>query len=98
MAERVMIATIVTKPGKRDELKQHFAKMFPVASKEPGTMLYTLIDGDEADTLYFYEHYKDQAAMDAHMAGEVLASLHQIFGDYIVNGSAVTGTVAQKIR
>src|SRR5580765_8560752 len=64
MNDRVMIATIVTHPGKRDELKKVFAEMFPVAATEPGTMFYTLIEGDQPDTLYFYEHYRDQAAMD----------------------------------
>jgi hypothetical protein len=29
MNDRVMIATIVTHPGKRDELKKVFAEMFP---------------------------------------------------------------------
>ena len=98
MAERVMIATIVTQPGKREALKAEFAKMFPVAAAEPGTVLYTLIDGDEPDTLFFYEQYADQAAMDAHLAGETLTSLRAAFGEYIVNGSAVTGTIAQKLR
>lgn len=75
MNDRVMIATIVTHPGKRDELAKVFAEMFPVAANEPGTMFYTLIEGDQPDTMYFYEHYRDQAAMDAHLGGEVLTAL-----------------------
>jgi quinol monooxygenase YgiN len=98
MNERVMIATIVTHPGKRDELKKVFSEMFPVASKEPGTLLYTLIEGDEPDTLYFYEHYRDQGAMDTHLGGEVLTALRGKMGALIAKGDAVTGTVTQKIR
>lgn len=97
MSERVMIATMVTKPGKRDELIEVFAKMFPVAAAEEGTQLYTLIKGDEADTLYFFEQYVDQAAMDKHMGGEVLQSLHKVFGEYLASGAAVTGTVVNKL-
>ena len=98
MNDRVMIATIVTHPGKRDELKKVFAEMFPVAATEPGTMFYTLIEGDEPDTLYFYEHYRDQAAMDAHLGGEMLAKLGSKMGALIASGNAVTGTVSQKVR
>jgi len=98
MTERVMIATITTHPGKRDELKAVFAEMFPVATNEAGTMYYTLIDGDQADTLYFYEHYRDQAAMDAHLAGDKLSTLRAKMGALIAKGDAVTGTVANKIR
>jgi quinol monooxygenase YgiN len=98
MNDRVMIATIVTHPGKRDDLVKVFSEMFPVASKEPGTMLYTLIEGDQPDTLYFYEHYHDQAAMDTHLGGEVLTALRGKMGALIASGDAVTGTVVQKIR
>ena len=98
MAERVMIATIVTHPGKRDELKAVFAEMFPVAAGEPGTLLYTLIEGDQPDTLYFYEHYTDQAAMDAHMSGATLSALRAKMGALIASGDAVTGSVSSKIR
>jgi quinol monooxygenase YgiN len=98
MSERVMIATIVTHPGKRDDLKKVFAEMFPVASKEEGTLLYTLIEGDQPDTLYFYEHYRDQDAMNSHLGGEVLTALRGKMGALIASGDAVTGTVAQKIR
>ena len=97
MSERVMIATMVTKPGKRDELIEVFSKMFPVARAEEGTQVYTLIKGDDPDTLFFYEQYTDQAAMDKHMGGEVLASLHQVFGEFLSSGAAVTGTVVNKL-
>ena len=98
MNDRVMIATIVTHPGKRDELKKVFAEMFPVAADEPGTMFYTLIEGDQPDTMYFYEHYRDQAAMDSHLGGAKLTALRGKMGALIASGDAVTGTVAQKIR
>jgi quinol monooxygenase YgiN len=98
MTERVMIATIVTHPGKRDELKKVFAEMFPVAGAEAGTMHYTLIEGDQPDTLYFYEHYRDQAAMDTHMAGAVLGALRGAMMPLIAQGDAITGSVVQKIR
>ena len=98
MSDRIMFATMVAKPGKRDELKAAFAGMFAQVQTEPGTLLYTLIEGDEPDTLYFWEQYSDQAAMDAHMSSPALADLHGKLADLLANGSAVTGNVVQKLR
>jgi quinol monooxygenase YgiN len=98
MAERVMFATMVAKPGKRDELKAAFAGMFEQVTTEPGTRFYTLIEGDDPDTLYMWEHYTDQAAMDTHMASSALADLHGKLGDLLADGGAVTGSVVQKLR
>jgi len=98
MSERVMIATMVAKPGKRDELKAVFGSMFEKAATEPGTLHYTLIEADEPDTLYFFEHYADQGAMDSHMGSDALQALYPKLGELLVNGSAVTGTLVRKLR
>ena len=90
-----MFATMVAAAGKREELKAVFGPMFEQAAKEQGTLSYTLSEGDE---LYFWEHYTDQSAMDAHMASDALATIHQALAGLLVNGSAVTGTVVQKLR
>lgn len=98
MTERIMFATMKAQPGKRDELKAAFAGMFEQAATEPGTLLYTLVEGDDPDTLYFWEQYADQAAMDAHMGSDALAALHQKLGGLLADGGAVTGTVVRKLR
>jgi quinol monooxygenase YgiN len=97
-SERIMFATMIAQPGKRDELKAVFGPMFAQAATEQGTLHYTLIEGDEPDTLYFWEHYQSQSAMDAHMASDALAKIHQALGGLLVNGSVVLGTVVQKLR
>ena len=89
---------MVAKAGKRDELKAVFGPMFEQAAKEQGTLAYTLSEGEEADVLYFWEHYTDQSAMDAHMASDALAAVHTALYALLENGSAVTGTVVQKLR
>jgi quinol monooxygenase YgiN len=97
MAGRVMFATMKAQPGKRDELRAAFADMFIASAAESGTQEYTLIDADEADTLYVYERYEDQAAMDEHMAGETLAALYPAIGPLLADGGAVTGTIVRGI-
>jgi quinol monooxygenase YgiN len=97
MAGRVMIATMKAQPGRLEELKAAFADMFVAAAGEPGTHAYTLIESDEPDTLYFYEQYEDQAAMETHMAGETLAALYPKIGPLLADGSAITGTIVRGI-
>ena len=98
MSERVMFATMKAKPGKRDALKDAFEDMFAQAAKEDGTLSYTLIEGDEPDTLYFWERYRDQSAMDTHMSSDALAGLHGKLGELLADGAAVTGTVVRALR
>jgi quinol monooxygenase YgiN len=98
MAERVMFATMKTKPGKRDELKAVFDAMFEQAATEPGTLGYTLIEADEPDTLYFFEHYADHAALDAHMGSDALAKVGPQIYELLAEGGAVTGNIARKLR
>jgi quinol monooxygenase YgiN len=98
MGERVMFATMVAQPGRRDELKAVFGPMFEQAAKEQGTLFYTLIEGDDPDTLYFWEHYADQSAMDAHMSSAALEQLHGRLGPLLASGSAVTGSVLRRLR
>lgn len=96
MAQRAMFATMKVKPGTRDELVEVFAPMFDQVDSEPGTRSYVLVAADDdPDTLWFWEHYDDQEAMDSHMASEALAAVHTKLGDYLIDGSAVTGTVAR---
>jgi quinol monooxygenase YgiN len=98
MTERVMFATMKAQPGKLAELKAVFGPMFAQAATEQGTIAYSLVEGDEADTLFFWEQYTDQSAMDAHMASPALAALHQALDGLLADGSAVTGSIVQKLR
>jgi quinol monooxygenase YgiN len=93
-----MMATMKAAPGKVEELKAVFDSMFEQAATEPGTVAYTLIEGDDPDTLYFFEHYADQAAMDAHMGSAALAAVHGKLAGLLADGNAVTGSVVRKLR
>ncbi|HEV8295817.1 MAG TPA: putative quinol monooxygenase [Acidimicrobiales bacterium] len=98
MSERVMFATMKAKPGKAEDLKNAFGTMFEQAGKEPGTLFYTLIEADEPDTFYFWEHYTDQAAVDAHMSSDALTALYPVLMPLLEEGTAVTGSVFRKLR
>ena len=97
MAKRVMIATMKANPGQRDELLAQFGDMFAVANAEAGTEIYTLVAGDDADTVYMIEQYADQTAMDAHMGSETLAALYPKIGPFMADGGAVMGSVHSEL-
>ena len=64
----VLVATYECKPGKGDEVLGHLQRMAPlVAEREPGCKMYQICRGTEnPDQFLLYEHYVDQAALDAH--------------------------------
>ncbi len=97
MAKRVMIATMKANPGQREELLAQFADMFAVANAEAGTEVYTLVSGDDPDTIYMIEQYADQEAMDSHMGSESLAALYPKIGPFMADGGAVMGSVHQEL-
>jgi quinol monooxygenase YgiN len=56
-------------PGREDELAAHLAELLGPTRKEPGCLAYELHRDPEHPTrLLFYEKFKDQAALDAHLA------------------------------
>jgi quinol monooxygenase YgiN len=65
-----VIATVRAKPGKGPELEADFRAWAEVVKqKEPGTLLYTLNKSREDPNLFYaVEQYRDQAAVQAHMA------------------------------
>ena len=93
MSERVLFATIKTQPGKADALRDAFESMYTQVATEAGTLQYTLVEGDEEDTLHVIERYADQAAMDAHMGSAAMAAFGASLGEFVVSGGMTTGTV-----
>jgi quinol monooxygenase YgiN len=54
-------------PGKENELEQVLAAMIPKVQNEPGALIYALHRNDTTPgRFFFYERYRDQAALTAH--------------------------------
>ena len=76
MSNIAVVVKITAAPGKRDEVAAGLAKMFPTVEDEAGTILYILNeDLGNADVLWMYEYYTDQAALDAHSSSPAMAEL-----------------------
>ncbi|WP_419841058.1 putative quinol monooxygenase [Candidatus Poriferisodalis sp.] len=72
MAKTALLAKLTAKEGMRDQLLDVIADigMRNVAG-EPGTEVYAAHkDSNDADVVWFYELYSDQAALEAHGGSE----------------------------
>ena len=60
---------IQASPGKGPELLQHLTALLAPSRNEPGCLNYMLhTNPEDPDRLMFYEVFKDQDALDAHIA------------------------------
>ena len=66
MSNIAVIAKITAQPGKRADVVAGMASMIDHVETEPGTRrLHLLEDQADADVMWVYEEYTDQAALDA---------------------------------
>ena len=81
MSEMTFIVKLTAAEGKRDELVEALGKLVDATEGEPGTLQYVLhTDTTEPDAVWFYEHYADQAAFEAHMGSPAMAEAMGSFG------------------
>ncbi|AHG41195.1 antibiotic biosynthesis monooxygenase [Pseudomonas syringae CC1557] len=65
----VLIAVLKAKAGKESALKEALSALVAPTRSEPGNIEYVLFEKrDEPGTFYMRECFKDQAALDAHVA------------------------------
>ncbi len=76
MADVAVIAKITAQDGTRADLAAALQGALDAAENEPGTIAYVLLeDAVDANVLWMYEVYTDQAALDSHMASEAFKAL-----------------------
>jgi len=80
------IARLKAKPGERDAIVAAFEKFLVAVEAEEGTEVYSLhLDKADADTLWIFELYTDQAAQDHHGGTpefmELLTAIGDLLGD-----------------
>ena len=72
----VVSAVFQAKPGCAAELESALRAMIEPVSKESGALEYAVHRAqDDAGRFFFYEKYRDQAAVDLHMATSYLTAL-----------------------
>ena len=61
-----LVVTLQVKPGHMDRLKQATAELVAASRQEAGCVSYGAAYAEDGVTAYIVEHWKDQAALDAH--------------------------------
>ncbi|MFB6881425.1 putative quinol monooxygenase [Streptomyces noursei] len=75
----LVFATLRTKPDRREDVLEALRRHTPAVHNEPGCLLYATHAG--RDRITVIEHWADQAALDAHSAGPVVAALGKEIAD-----------------
>ena len=68
MAQVRLIARLVAKPGKADELRPVLKAMLAPTHAEPGMEFYELFESHEGGRFLFNELWTSKEALDRHMA------------------------------
>lgn len=93
----IIAVDMIAAPGQHAALKDALHAMLAPTRAEDGCLHYHFYeDAEDADKILFYEHWRDQAAIDAHFAaphfvklGEQLPSL--LAGDPVIRIFEVAG-------
>jgi quinol monooxygenase YgiN len=94
MPEIHVFATVSAAPGNADELRAALTTLVEATLKEPGVIHYILHeDPKNLGNFYVFEAYKDQAAVDAHMASPHLAAAFAKAGPLVSGPPSITPTI-----
>jgi quinol monooxygenase YgiN len=92
MSKVSMLARLVARDGKGDELVAAFEDLFRQVESEPGTELYVLNrSSSEPDVFWFYELYADGDALAAHAGSEAMQKAATVFGPLLAQSELVMG-------
>ncbi len=77
MSNIAIIAKLPCKPGTRSDVAAGMQAMLDhVENNEPGTLRYIMLeDSADADVIWMFEEYTDQAALDAHSTSDAMKAL-----------------------
>ncbi len=68
MSHVTIIGTVTAKPETREELQTHLSAQVAPTRLEPGCINYDFhVDADDPCMFVFYENWRSQADLDAHM-------------------------------
>ena len=91
MSKISLIAKLTAAEGKADELRAAMGTLIAAADEEDGLEVYSVhADSADANTFYFFELYRDQAALDVHGKGERMKPAMKALGSMLGGRPDVT--------
>jgi quinol monooxygenase YgiN len=91
MSKISLIAKLTAAEGKADELEAALHGVIEAAAEEEGLEVYSAhaVD-DEPGVYYFFELYRDQAAVDVHGKGDGMRAAMGAFGGLLAGAPEIT--------
>lgn len=74
MVKYALLAKLVAKPGKENEVDAFLKSALPIVQAEPGTVQWFAIKFDSS-TYGIFDTFNDEAGRNAHLNGKVAAAL-----------------------
>lgn len=91
MSKISLIAKLTAADGKADELEVALRGVIEAAAEEEGLEVYSAhAAADEPGVYYFFELYRDQAAMDVHGKGDAMRTAMGAFGGLLAGRPEIT--------
>jgi quinol monooxygenase YgiN len=91
MPRIVVTATLKAKPGKGDELAELLGGLVDAVAGEDGTEQFTIHrTADDPDSVFFYEVYRDQDALDVHRKNPALGAGGAALGELLAGPPVLT--------
>lgn len=87
---------VQARPGQAQALRQLLLEMAAEGRREPGMLAYDpYLSAEEADVLFMYEVYRDQAALDAHRSNTALDPFRERLGALLAGAPQVSTWVPE---
>ena len=87
----ILAAVLSAKPGKEAELEAALKSVIPQVEAEQGTLQYVLHRSvKEPGKFFFYEKYRDQAALDFHGSTPYLKDLFRQIADLLAEKPSIS--------
>jgi len=77
----VVVATLIPKPGRLQDVIDGFAAVNPLVHDEPGCELYAM--HSDGERVVMIERWTTVADLDAHAAGDAIQELQRLHGDAV---------------
>ncbi len=85
-----VVAEMLAKPGKEEELKAQLVAMVEPTRKEDGCIQYDLhVSTDEAGRFVFYENWTSREHLDRHLASPHLVAFRTVAGDLLAEPARI---------
>ena len=91
MSKIAVIAKLTARSGRRDDLVAALAPLSEAVEDEAGTEVYAVhLDTGDADVVWFYELYGDDAALAAHSGSEAMKSAGGALAEVLAGPPEIT--------